>query len=116
MFHNTYHNCCLPFCIVNKITLDVILATCRQKLECLLSSGAMFALPPPGLDPSQGNKKKIMFMVSIRGVNRSPKISDPRKSPSPIRTSVGRPIFSGTVFGQTVSSSKAHALLDLIVL
>ena len=52
--------------------------------------------------------------IPTRGVNRSPIFSDLRKSPSPIRNSVGQPIFSWTMFWQAISYSKAHAFLDLI--
>ena len=41
--------------------------------------------------------------VGIRDGNRSPKISDLRKCPNPIRTSVGHPIFSWTIFGRAIS-------------
>ena len=37
---------------------------------------------------------------NIRGINRSPKISDLRKSASPIWTSDGPPVFSWIIFGQ----------------
>ena len=37
--------------------------------------------------------------VTTRGVKRGPKFLDLRKSPNPIRTSVGQPIFSWTIFG-----------------
>ena len=52
--------------------------------------------------------------VGTEGVNRSFKISDLRKSPSPFRTSVGQPIFSWTFLGQAISYSKAHSFIDLI--
>ena len=47
--------------------------------------------------------------MCIRGVNRSPKISDLQKCPNPIRTSVGYPTFSWTIFGQAISHIKYHA-------
>ena len=55
----------------------------------------------------------ISLWVPIRGVNRSPKILDLRKCPNPIRTSVGHPIFSWTIFGQAISYNKFLAFFDL---
>ena len=51
---------------------------------------------------------------AARGVNRSPKFLDLRKCPNPIRTSVGHPIFSWTIFGQNFSCSKFYAFVDAL--
>ena len=57
---------------------------------------------------------QIKFLeIYTRVVNQNPKFLDFRKSPNPIRTSVGFPIFSWTVFEPAISYSKFHAFSTL---
>ena len=77
------------------------------------SAGPSLGRPPAGAGTDTAPVTGAA--VYAGGVNWSPTILDLRKCQNPIRTSVGHPTFSWTVFGQAMSYSTFYAFFYIWV-